>query len=302
MTARVATFASSQQMLAASLRTQSRLSTLQLQEASGSVAQNYGDLGSTSKTVLDFEVSLARAKSWSSAANEADSRISVIDSTLSSITDLLSSFRATLTSALGADTSDSTMTSLTASAQSSLDELADLLNTSFEGRYLFGGNVTTSAPVDLSAYSTSIDAVSTSYYQGDDAIAQVQVSRSQTVSYGVTASSSGFEKAFRALSSLASATDTPDSDAVTQSYELLLTALDEITGVQTQLGGGAATIERAIERQADYEDQLTKMLSSLKDVDVAAVTVQLSTYQSQLEASYAALGKFLSLSIVSYLK
>lgn len=42
------------------------------------------------------------------------------------------------------------------------------------------------------------------------------------------------------------------------------------------------------------------LASDLTSVDVAAVTAQLSTYQSQLTASYAAISKIQSMSLASY--
>ena len=42
-------------------------------------------------------------------------------------------------------------------------------------------------------------------------------------------------------------------------------------------------------------------MCSLRDVDVVAISSQLTTYETQLQASYAALAKVQSLSLVDYL-
>ena len=42
--------------------------------------------------------------------------------------------------------------------------------------------------------------------------------------------------------------------------------------------------------------------SSLTDVDVATVTAEIPTYQAQLDASYSAISKILSLRLSDYLK
>ena len=64
----------------------------------------------------------------------------------------------------------------------------------------------------------------------------------------------------------------------------------------------AASIETASARQTDYKSYAETLSSDLTSVDVAAVTAELSTYESQLTASYSALGKILSLNLASYLK
>ena len=93
---RVATFASSDRMLNASLATQARMSNLQMQQASGSISTNYGGLGSDTRPLLDLEATLKTSQSYADAAKSAGGRVEVMYSALSSITDLLTDFRATL--------------------------------------------------------------------------------------------------------------------------------------------------------------------------------------------------------------
>jgi flagellar hook-associated protein 3 FlgL len=143
MITRVATFAMSERMLEASLRTQARMSEAQLQQASGTVSSDYGGLGRSAGTLVSLEVSLARSKSQASAAEEAGNRVQVMSDAVGAMSELLSSFRSSLSSAISAGGDDTT---LTATAQSLLEEFASLLNTRFEGRYLFAGSDTGTVP------------------------------------------------------------------------------------------------------------------------------------------------------------
>ena len=58
--------------------------------------------------------------------------------------------------------SDTADASLIATAGTYLEELAGLLNVQFEGRYLFAGDATGTAPVDLDGYAATADAADTS--------------------------------------------------------------------------------------------------------------------------------------------
>jgi len=301
MSLRVATFANSQRLLNATLRTQARVSDMQMEQASGVVSTTYGGLGGSTKTLLSLESALARTKAYGSASSEASNRIQVMYSTLSGVTDLLTSFRSTLTQMMSSDANSTSLAELSTTASGDMDELASLLNTNCEGRYLFAGDNTQTAPVDLTSYTPDLSTASTSYYTGNDTIQSVQVSRSQTVSYGVTADNSAFEQAFRAMGSIASATS-PATEQLQSAYDLISSALDAATGVQSSLSGKASSIDRAISQQSDYESQMSSTISSLKDADVTSIAVQLSNYQTQLEASYSAIAKVQSLSLVSYLK
>lgn len=303
MVGRVATFALSDKMIAAALRTQAEVSARQIQTASGKVSSDYGGLGASSKKVIDLQVSISQSKSYEDAATSADARVEVMYSATGSIADLLSSYRAKLTSAISANSSDTS--ALADSARELMSEMASLLNTQYGGRYLFAGSRTDTAPVDLSTYSntTSATTADTSYYHGDDTIASAKVSASQYVSYGVTANNPAFEQAMRSFSMIANATSSPiDSTTISQALDLTTSALDAVTGVQTKLSLSASQLERAVSNQQNYQDYASSLASNLTDVDLAAVTAKISSYQSQLEASYSAISKILSLRLSDYLR
>ncbi|POR51893.1 flagellin [Bosea psychrotolerans] len=303
MVTRIATFALNDRMLAASLRTQAKMGEVQVQEASGSVSTDYGGLGGSAKTLVSLEVSLARSKAYANAADEAGSRIDVMYDALTSMTDMLSSFRASLSGAISASTTDASDTTLISTAQNYLTEFASLLNTQFEGRYLFAGSDTTQPAVDLTNYAaTDVDTADTSYYQGNATTASVRVSSERTVNYGVTGDDTAFEQALRALSAVANATTTPDSDTLQAISDLVVSAVDAVSAVQGRLSVNAATLERASATQADYQDFTSGLISDVRDVDITAVAAQLSSYETQLQASYAALAKIQSLNLLDYLK
>ncbi|MDP3320269.1 MAG: flagellin [Bosea sp. (in: a-proteobacteria)] len=300
MITRVATFAMNERMLEASLRTQARMSEAQIQQATGSVSTDYGGLGRSAGTLVSLEVSLARSKSQASASEEAGNRVQMMSDAVGAMSDLLSSFRASLSSAISAGGDDAT---LTATAQSLLEELASLLNTRFEGRYLFAGSDTATAPVDLSAYAaTDVATQDTTYYQGNGVEASVALSPERTLTYGVTGDAAAFEQALRALSAVANATTTPDTATLQAISELSVQAVDALAAVQGKLSVDAATLERSVAAQTDHQDATTSLITATNGADVTALAVALSSYETQLQASYAALAKVQSLSLLDYLR
>lgn len=298
---RVATFANSDRMLTASLRTQSRMAELQLQQASGSISTDYGGLGASARTLLLLEANMKTSEAYAGAASEASGRVEVMVSTLSTVTDLLTSFRSELTGAMSTSRSDTADASLIATAGTYLEELAGLLNVQFEGRYLFAGDATGTAPVDLDGYTATSDAANISYYFGDAAVATVRIGSEQSVAYGVAADEVGFEQAFRALAQIAQASSL-DDEALTQAYDLLVSAIEDIIVVQSRLASQAATIERSLERQDSYQALLETAISDLRDADVTVVAVKLASYETQLQASFSALAQVQSLSLLDYLR
>jgi len=303
MVTRVATFALSEQMLASTLAAQARMAELQQQEATGAKSTDFGGLGAAAKRVIDLQVSVDRAQSYIDGATTADSRIQVMYSACGSMTDLLTQLRSLLTGASDSATTDSA--SVTVSAQEMMQEFASLLNTQYDGRYVFGGARTDQLPVTISdppyAVATSPTSADTSYYSGDHGIASVRVSDQQVIDYGVTADESGFEQALRAFNLVAN-TSPLDTTTLNEAMGLAESALSDITTAQTRLSLASAAVERASSYQTEYQDYARSLGSDLNGVDVAAVTAQLSTYQAQLEASYSAISKIQSLNLADYLR
>jgi flagellar hook-associated protein 3 FlgL len=224
-------------------------------------------------------------------------------SAVNSIADLATQFRAQLTSATSASSTDAA--SVTESARNLLEQTASVLNTQYSGSYLFGGSETKTAPVDVSSTSyaaaTSPSTADTSYYHGDSQLASVRVSDSQTVSYGVSADNIAFEKLMRAMNLVAS--NSPlSSDTLNEALDLAVEAIDELGLVQTRISNASASIENASAYQTEYLSYVQTLGSDLTSVDVAAVTAKLATYQAQLTASYSAIAKVQSLNLASYLR
>jgi flagellar hook-associated protein 3 FlgL len=293
MVMRIATFALSDQMVAGALRTQATMANLQVQEASGLKSETLGGYGSDARHIINLQVSVTRAQSYVDAATLADSKVQVMYSAVGSMTDILTQLRSQLSAA---STGSSTETnSVISSAQQMLEQM---------GSYVFAGGKTGTAPVDLTSFSSgtgSTTTADTSYYNGDDEIASVRVGADETVSYGVTADNSAFEEVMRVLKFVANSTSLSSAD-ISSALDLASTALDDTAAVQARLSSAASSIETASARQTDYKSYAETLSSDLTSVDVAAITAELSTYESQLTASYSALGKILSLNLASYLK
>lgn len=301
MSMRVATFANSARMLEASMRTQARMSEMQLQEASGMASTTYGGLGSESGKLIDLQVSLARSQAYSGAITEAQNRVDVMYTTLGTVTDLITEFRTEIAAAQSTDSDATSAATLATTAQSYLEELAATLNTKYEGRYLFAGSLTETAPVDIEGYTADATTASTDYYAGNSIETSVKVSSELSLTYGITADNSAFEQAFRALSVIAQSSNTLDSDTLDAAYDLLSSALDDTIAVQSSLSVKASSLDRYADWHTNYQDLFSASISEIRDVDVAELTVKLTTYETQLQASYAALSKIMSLNLQDYL-
>jgi len=295
MAMRVATFASSQSLLQAAMRIQVKQAEATLQQASGQVSSDYGGLGSKAGSVVSLQASMTRSKAYEAAANTASNRVETMYNAVGSIIDDLTSFKATLASStISSDT-------LQITAQSMLESVVALMNTQLDGRYLFAGSAVDTAPVDIDSIegSTAASQDELDYYQGDDQVTSVRVSSSHVISYGVTADNASFRQALWALSTIANGST--DSASVTEAIDLLTSAIDGLAAVQTKLSLNASALESAVSSQEDYQTTTEDLIANLSEVDITTVAANMSNYQAQLQAAYAAIGKIANLSLASYL-
>ncbi|MBR0869470.1 flagellin [Bradyrhizobium tropiciagri] len=302
MMMRIATFAQSEQMITSALRVQSVMANEQVQESSGLKSEDFGGYGSDAGRVINLQVSVTRSQSYIDAAKLADNKVQVMYSAVGTMTDIITQLRTQLSAAT---TGSSTATaSVVNYAQQALSQMQGLLDTQYNGEYVFSGASTDTAPVDLTSFGTgtgSLTAADTSYYKGDSEIASVRVSDNQSISYGVTADNSAFEQVMRVLKFVGNSTALSSSD-VSQALDLAGSALDATSTVQAKLSTAAAQIESASASQSDYQNFAQTLSTDLTSVDVAAVTAQLATYQAQLTASYSAISKIQSMNLASYLR
>jgi flagellar hook-associated protein 3 FlgL len=302
MFARVATFALSDQMITGALRTEATMANLQLQESSGVQSQFLAGYGADTQQVINLQVSVTRAQSYIDASTLADNKVQVMYSAVKQMVDVITNLKTSLSAAT--TSSDSATSSAITSAQQALQQMGSLLNTQYNGEYVFGGARTTTAPADLSSFATgagSLTTADTSYYKGDSEIASVRVSADQTVSYGVTADNPAFEQIMRALKFVANSSTLSSSD-ITNALNVADSALDATSTVWAKIANSSDQIESASSLQTDFQSFAQTLGNNLTGVDVAAITAQMATYQAQLTASFSAISKIQGTSLASFLR
>ncbi|ADZ72375.1 flagellin [Polymorphum gilvum] len=298
MVARVATFSHAESLLQHAMQTQARLAQKQIQQASGEIASSYAGLGTGGEALVSLEVAATRAGSYLSSAQTTLDRVEMMYSAVGAMSDLLTRMRAEVAGTMTVDQ----ISDLQSVAAGLLEDMASQLNTQFEGRYLFAGSLTGSAPVVLDGYqATSLATADAGYYQGDDLLQSARIGATRVLDYGVTGDATAFETALRVLSYVATA-DPLDLDELSEVAALLVEAQDGIIALQSGLATKAATLEATIEAESTYIATLEEMISARKGVDAVVVAAEIATLETQLQASYAAIGKLSSMSLLDYLR
>lgn len=311
MLMRVATFSMNERMLNASMRTQAKMAEMQIQQATQVVSTDYSGLGSSSRALINLDISYQRSITYEQSANAANERVLEMISALDGVdgaTSILSKFKDAIVALRSTDRSYPSSVDLIQRSKYDIESFANKLNKQLGGRYLFGGSETTSAPVDAKdpgflAADPASGVPNDDYYLGDDFISQVQVSADHTVTYGVTANEEGFEEALRAMRMIATADPaTLDDDTLKAALELAVEAFDKMTVVSSRLAVTSGILQDAVASQQQYQFSVTINITNIKAVDPAELMLQLANYKTQLMASFSALAEIQSVNLVDYLR
>ncbi len=147
---RIVDQAAANQLMSFVQRTQQRVNTLQTQLSSGKTSQDYAGIARESGRLIRLENARDLYQRFITTNQTMDLRLKTVESTLDSIQKTIKDFRAAVIEyGKGATDNRERVAAVQDAAFKSLVGLQGLLNTEFDGRFLFGGSKVTSRPVDF---------------------------------------------------------------------------------------------------------------------------------------------------------
>ena len=322
---RVSNFALQSFLQSQTLGVQQRLADLQIQASSGQRAQTYSGIAADAHQLISLQVAQDQTAQYVKTNQSIDSRLTSMESSVSDIFKAATDFRTLLLNA--ENNNNAGDLSIDTEAANFRQQVANLLNVQVDGRYLFAGTRTDMKPVDLNGWTVPptltppltlpLPTYTAEYYKGDSQVMSAQIDTSLTISYGVTADNPAFEYLMRAAYYIQSAGPTPSQDEMETALSLINTALgtesgnatrgtlpltQDIADIQARIGTSRSSIDEANARHSDFTLYLKQNIADIQTVDVADTLTQVSSYTTQLQASYMTLSQLSQLSLLNFLK
>jgi flagellar hook-associated protein 3 FlgL len=150
----------------ANLGTQQRLQDLNDQIATGKKGSRFGDFGpSDGRVSLDLRPTLDRFEVYTRNMNLSKGRTDIMETVLTRVSDIAKDMTATLASLQG--TGRPSMAPIKENALKALQEVADLLNTEVDGRYVFAGAESQTRPIPAAGVTALLTSFGAATFPAD---------------------------------------------------------------------------------------------------------------------------------------
>jgi flagellin-like hook-associated protein FlgL len=271
---------------------------LQMQIATQSKSNNFGEMGSETTSFINFEGEKASKEAFNEGLKLAISGFAGTQSTLESITKTAIEFRQ-----LAAQVRDGSVEGMDvkALAGDTLKTLAGYLNTSINGQYIMAGSRSMQEPVDLSVlpdpniYNLNAtddnSANSLLYYQGNSDVKHVRASSSQLKPIAATANQLPFQRLIRAahILSTADTTDVNYNQKIAETVRLTDLSVDGLRSKSAEIGQTDQVITRSMKDNRDQVFSLNNRLREMNFADPIKVMTEFMAFNPQKQATAQAL-------------
>jgi flagellar hook-associated protein 3 FlgL len=265
------------------------LNTVQSQISSNKQLQTFSDNPAGASQSLVLRSALGDNAQYQRNATSASAFLSASQGALSTATSVVESARQIAVSGANSTQTPDSLAALGDQVDGAIQQLTQAANTQTQGRYIFGGTSTTTAPYD-----------STQTYQGNTGAISSALGAGNSIQIN-TVGSAAFGPAFTALQSLKTDLAAGDATAVSGDIGKVDTALSALNAASATAGAKAnqatAATTNLTRAQSDYQSSI----SSIEDVDLAQAAVQLQADQNTYQASLEATAKSFQYSLADFL-
>lgn len=300
---RVATFFQQQQNLARIQQTTSSLSTLSFQATSGFKAQRFEDMAQEATQLFNLQEIRNNNDVFIGGLQQAEARLVASEDALNSIVDLLTEAANVYT--LGRnELSPEVRATIAPKAQGLADTFVQLLNTQFEGRFLFSGQASNVPPISIALGANPFpgNPPPTTYYNGDTELQRVLTSPGIDTAYGVTGDNVGFARIVAGLESLIFGLQNDSLPDLDGAIDLLRNAQSDVSNMLGDIGGDMAGFQQLRDRFENTSNFMDQRIAELREADIAEVSTRFAQEEAALNASLSITSRILNLSLLNFLR
>ena len=257
---------------------------------------------------MSLRTDLARIKQNERNVTEAQSWMSVTDTTLGSIGDLASKTKELLIQGATDTLPQTSRDAIADQVDQIIAGMKQEADATYDGRYILSGSRTNIRPYD-STLTTGAGATANDTYSGDAATQLREIGPGVTLGVNVrgdevlggTAGATGnMLGVLRDISTHLRAGDTQSLGNA--DIKAIDGQIDNVLAIHARVGAGMNRLETASSRLAQIEESATSMLSNTEDADMAKVLTDFSTQQAVYQSALQAGARIVQTSLLDFLR
>lgn len=274
--------------------------------------------------IIGLKNDIAKNAQYKKNIIDTTNYLDVTDNALSQFSDGLQSIRELLVSAGNATYGSDERNSIKQEVSEIINKMSDVMNTSFNGKYIFGGERTNQMPIDKSYNRATGNTVL--FYRGNNGQAtkeelnqmkknlEVEISTGVKLSYGVNSTellefkdkegtNTNLMDVFTDILNNLDSEDSEDHKLlITNNLEKIDSALKNVLATRGEVGSKQNRMEDALARNEEEKFNIKEILSSLEDIDFAEKTIEYVTASTMYNAALQSSSKIMQPSLLDYLR
>ena len=300
-TSRISTFALHQRTLSDFNRVQSNLFELQGQVSSGIKANDFEGLNGQVEQFTTIGAKIKSLNSYLDNNSEAISRLKTTRQSIENIISIADQIQDLTT--LRRDGGIATNVNYTQQVNNMRTSIAKELNISLEGRFLFSGTATNTAPVVDGTFPESVTPGTPDdiYYQGSKDDYTLRSQDNVDKQYNIRADNDAFQKLFAGIS-LGLKGDAADNDTdIGNAFTMISQGLEGIIALQGKVDADTVDLQDTNDRHTTAVTYFKGLSDSISKTDLVSASTQVAVDQSILQANFQIFSRISSLHLSDYL-
>lgn len=261
--------------------------------------------------IMNLNNEIADIEKYNYNADEVTGWLDMTDEALDSVGTLTSEIKTLLTSISGTFGKDE-IKAVQTEVNEKIKQIGEAFNTTYAGKYIFGGSITDEAPVKIETDSDGNVklTINNSEKDGINANLSAAVSNGIKVNYNLNineiTNSSNSEDTNSAISmfeelSKALNTEEVDMESINDLSEKLDSYLSDILNNRSIVGARTNTVQAIKDTNDENELEMKSVLSNIQDIDITEKYIELQEAQMVYTASLQVSTKIFSTTILDYI-
>ncbi len=280
---------------------QEQLATLQTQISSGNVAQTFQGLNGNVENYSELDARLNRTDQFTTSNDSTISSLQTADETMSQMEDIVSNMTTLIQSRLNTATGQSMP--FNQEMSDALTSLSTLMNTQYDGRYIFAGTASQTAPVpDSTVKPTTAGVPDTNYYAGSGQSMKLRIDDGVEIDYPVRADDPAFQQIFAAAQQALDAAKNNDTAGLNASLTLMQQGQQGLISARATVNAVTVNVQDTNTRLGQLKTYWQGLSDKVSKTDIVAASTQVASYEAILQATFQVYSRLSQLKLSDYLR